>query len=223
MKLKTEKEKQYEDKLELYKKRVLQLGIDNQDFLKANKHSAQQYIQQLLKLGIDTSVITSLNIFTDEDENLTYLVHFFKIVSENNELNGGLITLKELQYHFSNFNMMISKQRLISIMSMHLDKWKTGISIMYLENDSRTKRSKVPVIRCFPMEISKDSEYLLNYIKSKDEGFIVKTEVEEILGWSKVRTQTALADMVDRGILWIDICNENTDGIKYWDYSSIYN
>lgn len=223
MLLKTEKEKEYADKLELYKKRAVQLGIDNQDFLRANKHSAQQYIQQLLKLGVNTSVITSLNIFTNEDEDMTYLVHFFKIISENNDLNGGLITLKELQYHFSNFNMMISKQKLIDLMDTHFDKWKTGISLLYLENDSNNKRSKIPVVRCYPMEISKDFEYLLNYIKSKDVGFITKSEVIEVLNWSKVRTQTALSDMVDRGILWIDVCDENTDGVQYWDYSSIYN
>lgn len=223
MLLKTEKEKEYADKLELYKKRAVQLGIDNQDYLRANKHSAQQYIQQLLKLGVNTSVITSLNIFTNEDEDMTYLVHFFKIISENNDLNGGLITLKELQYHFSNFNMMISKQKLIDLMDTHFDKWKTGISLLYLENDSNNKRSKIPVVRCYPMEISKDSEYLLNYIKSKDVGFITKSEVIEVLNWSKVRTQTALSDMVDRGILWIDVCDENTDGVQYWDYSSIYN
>lgn len=223
MLLKTEKEKEYADKLELYKKRAVQLGIDNQDFLRANKHSAQQYIQQLLKLGVNTSVITSLNIFTNEDEDMTYLVHFFKIISENNDLNGGLITLKELQYHFSNFNMMISKQKLIDLMDTHFDKWKTGISLLYLENDSNNKRFKIPVVRCYPMEISKDFEYLLNYIKSKDVGFITKSEVIEVLNWSKVRTQTALSDMVDRGILWIDVCDENTDGVQYWDYSSIYN
>lgn len=223
MLLKTEKEKEYADKLELYKKRAVQLGIDNQDYLRANKHSAQQYIQQLLKLGVNTSVITSLNIFTNEDEDMTYLVHFFKIISENNDLNGGLITLKELQYHFSNFNMMISKQKLIDLMDTHFDKWKTGISLLYLENDSNNKRFKIPVVRCYPMEISKDSEYLLNYIKSKDVGFITKSEVIEVLNWSKVRTQTALSDMVDRGILWIDVCDENTDGVQYWDYSSIYN
>lgn len=222
MLIKTEKEKQYADMLELYKKRVLQLGIENQDYLKANKHSAQLFIQQLIKLGINTSVITSLNIFSDLDEDMTYLVHLFKIISENNDLNGGLITLKELQYHFSNFNMMISKDRLVTLMNTHFDKWKTGISLTYLEGDKNKSKSRYPIIRCYPMEISKDSEYILNYIKSKSEGFITKTEIIEKLGWSTVRTKTALSDMVASGMLWIDICNNNADEINYWDYSSIY-
>lgn len=222
MLIKTEKEKQYADMLELYKKRVLQLGIENQDYLKANKHSAQLFIQQLIKLGINTSVITSLNIFSDLDEDMTYLVHLFKIISENNDLNGGLITLKELQYHFSNFNMMISKDRLVTLMNTHFDKWKTGISLTYLEGVKNKSKSRYPIIRCYPMEISKDSEYILNYIKSKSEGFITKTEIIERLGWSTVRTKTALSDMVASGMLWIDICNNNADEINYWDYSSIY-
>lgn len=222
MLIKTEKEKQYADMLELYKKRVLQLGIENQDYLKANKHSAQLFIQQLIKLGINTSVITSLNIFSDLDEDMTYLVHLFKIISENNDLNGGLITLKELQYHFSNFNMMISKDRLVTLMNTQFDKWKTGISLTYLEGDKSKSKSRYPIIRCYPMEISKDSEYILNYIKSKSEGFITKTEIIERLGWSTVRTKTALSDMVASGMLWIDICNNNADEINYWDYSSIY-
>lgn len=222
MLIKTQKEKQYADMLELYKKRVLQLGIDNQDYLKANKHSAQLFIQQLIKMGINTSVITSLNIFSDLDEDMTYLVLLFKIISENNDLNGGLITLKELQYHFSNFNMMISKDRLVYLMDTHFDTWKTGISLTYLESDKYKLKSRYPVIRCYPMEISKDSEYILNYIKSKSEGFITKTEIIEKLGWSTVRTKTALSDMVTSGMLWIDICSNSVDGIKYWDYSSIY-
>lgn len=222
MLIKTEKEKQYADMLELYKKRVLQLGIENQDYLKANKHSAQLFIQQLIKLGINTSVITSLNIFSDLDEDMTYLVHLFKIISENNDLNGGLITLKELQYHFSNFNMMISKDRLVTLMNTHFDKWKTGISLTYLEGDKNKSKFRYPIIRCYPMEISKDSEYILNYIKSKSEGFVTKMEIMEKLGWSTVRTKTALSDMVASGMLWLDICNNNADEINYWDYSSIY-
>lgn len=222
MLIKTQKEKQYADMLELYKKRVLQLGIDNQEYLKKNKHSAQLFIQQLIKLGINTSVITSLNIFTDFDEDMTYLVHLFKIISENNDLNGGLITLKELQYHFSNFDMMISIDRLVNLMNTHFDKWKTGISLLYLESDKSKSKYKYPVIRCYPMEISKDSEYILNYIKSKNEGFITKTEIIEKLGWSTIRTKTALSDMVTSGMLWIDICNNGIDEMNYWDYSSIY-
>ena len=216
------KEKEFQTKLSVYKNRILQLGQNNKEYLQANKQQATKYIQQLIKLNIDTTTITALNIFSNEDELLNLTIYLLKIISENNMMNGGLITLKELQYHFSNYNIMISKKNLIDIVSNHFNYWDSGISLLYLEN-----KKKPPIVRCFPMEISSDHETVLNLLKTKndlgEESFISMQELKDTKEWSVERSSAVLTDMVQIGILWIDDGNDELGQRTFWDYSTIYN
>lgn len=214
-------EKEFQNKLAVYKSRILQLGQNNREYLQANKPQATKYLQQLIKLNIDTTTITSLNIFSSEDDLLNLTVYLLEIISRNNMLNGGLITFKELQYHFSNYNIMISKKSLVDIVSNYFNDWGTGVSLLYLENKNQ------PIIRCFPMEISKDHEYVLNLLEEKNEigseSFVSERELIETSNWSNERCFAVLRDMVHIGILWIDDAKGELEERTYWDYSSIYN
>ncbi|XBW38287.1 hypothetical protein QEN19_003876 [Hanseniaspora menglaensis] len=116
---------------------------------------------------------------------------------------------------------MISKQELIDIVINHFNKWDTGVSLLYLGDKQH------PIIRCFPMDISKDHEIVLNILKEKSdrkqEAFISVKELREMKDWSPERCTSVLMDMVHIGILWIDEGNNEISEKTYWDYSSIYN
>lgn len=206
--------------LSVYQSALINFASEHGDTIKNNTEFRSNFTQMCYLIGVDPlDLLLFLSSKLKKSENFTLglTVRIVEICQETRDLNGGLISLKELRSRFQDslsVPMDISEEDIIKGMTV-LGALGKGFEVLVINKKKWIKFSG-----------SSDNKGISNDHKRVYElsefmgGYVTERLLRDNYGWDKVRLKSVLDDMILNGFLWID--NQGPTGEwQFWEPSWI--
>lgn len=209
---------QLSTQLSVYQSALINFAVDHGSQIKLNKEFRLKFTEVCQLIGLDP-VELLLHLESRGKQSgeflITLAIKIVEVCQETRDLNGGLISFKELLPRIqNNVNLVsdITETDLKASLDI-LNNLGEGYEILTINNKKWLKSS----IASTTTDISSDQKKVYEICTFMG-GYVTKTLLIDNYGWDKVRCKTVLDDMIMNGFLWID----NNDGeLMYWEPSWI--
>ncbi|ODV60438.1 ESCRT-II subunit protein SNF8 [Ascoidea rubescens DSM 1968] len=224
------------DQLKLFQENLINFAKKYNNEIKNNPDFSRNFYKLCLSIGVDplaasisvkTTTTTNTNthqkknlwsnlILNDNDEEFynELSVKIIEICRQTSNLNGGLISIKNLLNYLndpSNPNKienLVENDIIISINKIKI--LNPNFKIINNGNEN--------LISSLSIELNSDQNQIL--VICKIIKFVTVRILMDNFKWSRLRSQQVLNSMVEKGFLWIDTQDDN-DQTAYWDPSWI--
>ena len=203
--------KEYDDQLKLFQEKLIQFAIEHNEELKENIEFKSKFLKMCNTIGIDPLTLFNKDrhLFNVNDYYYEICVKLIQICRDIKDLNGGIVSLEELQkIYFNEANVTQADIEKSVEMLASLDG---GFEIFQI-------RDHLKFLRSVPNELTSDQTKVLEVCSVMGYASINLLHIN--LNWERVRCKTTLNEMITNGLLWMD----NQCGgkeILYWDPSWI--
>lgn len=203
--------KEYNDQLKLFQEKLIQFAIEHNEELKENIEFKSKFLKMCNTIGIDPLALFNKDrhLFNVNDYYYEICVKLIQICRDIKDLNGGIVSLEELQKIY--FNEANVTQADIEKSVQMLASLDGGFEIFQI-------RDHLKFLRSVPNELTLDQTKVLEVCSVMGYASINLLHIN--LNWERVRCKTTLNEMITNGLLWMDNqCGGNE--ILYWDPSWI--
>ncbi|SMN19095.1 similar to Saccharomyces cerevisiae YPL002C SNF8 Component of the ESCRT-II complex, which is involved in ubiquitin-dependent sorting of proteins into the endosome [Maudiozyma saulgeensis] len=203
--------KEYEQQLKLFQDKLIQFAKEHNNELGENHEFKLKFMKMCNSIGIDPLNLfdKDRHLFSVDDYYYEICVKLIQICREIKDINGGIVSLNELQkVYFVGSNVTINDIEKSVKMLSNLDG---GFEIFQI-------RDHLKFLRSVPNELTFDQTKVLEVCSVMGYASINLLHIN--LNWEKIRCKATLDEMIANGLLWID----NQCGgkeILYWDPSWI--
>ncbi|CCK69991.1 ESCRT-II subunit protein SNF8 KNAG_0D02410 [Huiozyma naganishii CBS 8797] len=199
------------EQLKVFQDKLTEFAQVHNDELKSNPEFRSKFMRMCNTIGIDP-----LSIFINKDKHLFTVNDFIyelsikiiQICRETKDINGGLISYKELLTTFFG-HLKVTEEDLDEAVSI-LSVLDGGFETIKIRNDK--------ILRSIPNELTTDQTQILEICSIL--GYASVSLLKANLSWTTVRSKSVLSEMVTTGLLWIDD-QTNSNELFYWDPSWI--
>lgn len=214
---------QLSTQLQVFQSALINFANDHGDEIKLNSEFRSKFTELCLLIGIDPVEL----IIYEESKNkkhgdeyfISLSVKIVEVCQETRDLNGGLISFKELLPRIQNSASMSAKvteadiDKSLSILS----SLGRGYDVLDMNGKKWLKFSLASTSSSFTGDHTSIFEAC-----SFMGGYVSYQLLRDNYGWDKVRCKHVLDDMIMNGFLWVD--NQGPDGeCLYWEPSWISN
>lgn len=209
--------------LSVFQSALINFGNDHGDEIRQNPEFRNKFTQICQLIGIDPLelLINSNSKHTksrNEDFYIGLSVRIVEICQETREVNGGLISMKELLSRLQdngNLDTNISEGDIQQALSILITLGK-GYETLNINGKNWLKFSSATSGN---MNISMDQKRIYEACGFMG-GFVTYRLLIDNYGWDRVRCKTVIDQMIMDGFLWIDA--QGPDGeMQFWEPSWI--
>lgn len=208
--------------LSVYQSALINFASEHGDTIKNNPEFRSNFTQMCYLIGVDPlDLLLFLSSKLDRGKDGNFLLgvatRVVEICQETRDLNGGLISLKELRSRFQdslNVPIEISEDDILKGMAV-LGTLGKGFEVLEINRKKWIKffgSSHTSGISNDHKKVYELSEFM--------GGYVTLRLLRDNYGWDGVRLKTVLDDMILNGFLWID--NQGPTGEwQFWEPSWI--
>lgn len=214
---------QLSTQLSVFESALINFANDHGDEIRNSNEFRTKFNELCQLIGIDplelTIYSTSKNPNRNENFYISLSVKVVEVCQETRDLNGGLISFKELLPRLQNnvnLHSAITESDLLKALDI-LHKLGNGYEVLTI-NDKKWLK--------FSLASSSLNENFTNDQKRVYEvctfmgGFVTYRLLRDNYGWDKIRCKAVIDEMITNGFLWVD--NQGINGEwQYWEPSWI--
>lgn len=204
--------REYEQQLKLFQDKLIQFAKSHNHELKENHEFKSKFIKMCNTIGIDPLSLfdKDCHLFNVDDYYYEICVKLIQICRDTKDINGGIMSLDELQKVYFTGSSKVTKDDLEKAIEM-LNSLEGGFEIFQI-------RDHLKFLRSVPNELTPDHTKILEVCSVMGYASINLLQVN--LQWERVRSKATLNEMVATGLLWID---DQCGGAErlFWDPSWI--
>ena len=216
---------QLSTQLSVFQSALINFGSDHGDEIRRNPEFRNKFTQMCQLIGVDP---LELLIYSNsknsksrnEDFYIGLSVRIVEVCQETRDVNGGLISMKELLSRLQdndNLEILIKESEIQQALSI-LFALGNGYEILNINGKKWLKFSSATSGNT---NISNDQKKIYEVCGFMG-GFVTYRLLIDNYGWDKIRCKTVIDQMIMDGFLWID--SQGIDGeLQYWEPSWISN
>ncbi|KAI5970288.1 dot2 [Candida margitis] len=218
---------QLSTQLQVFRSALINFVNDYSTEIKSNGEFRSKFNQISQSIGMDpldlliysnsNSNATSRSNTSKRDSNnfVTGLsVKIVEICQETRDLNGGLISIRELQSiltdNSSDLKIDISTKHIEQAITI-LNSMGQNYQLIVINNESWLKFSSIENLSNDQLKIYELCGFM--------GGFVTMGLIRDNYGWDKIRCKSVIDEMIMNGILWVD--EQGEDEWHYWEPSWI--
>ncbi|SGZ57264.1 CIC11C00000003648 [Sungouiella intermedia] len=206
--------------LAVYQSALINFASEHEDTIKNNPEFRSNFTQMCYLIGVDPlELLLFLSSKQKRKDNfyLALAVRVVEICQETRDLNGGLISLKELRSRFQdslNVPTQITDDDIAKAMTV-LDALGKAFEVLEINHKKWIKFVEGSGSR----GISNDHKKIYELCEFMG-GYVTLRLLRDNYGWDSVRLKSVMDDMILNGFLWID--NQGPTGEwQFWEPSWI--
>lgn len=197
--------------LAVYQSALVNFASEHGETIKNNPDFRSSFTQMCYLIGVDPLELLLFLSQQKKNDNfyLGLAVRIVEMCQETRDLNGGLISLKELRCRFQDslsVPVEISEDDIIRGMAL-LGDLGQGFAVLDISHKKWIKLSGSS-----EKGISSDHRKVYEAAEFMG-GYVTKRILRDNYGWDSVRLKNVLDDMILNGYLWID-----AQGGREWQY-----
>lgn len=210
---------QLSTQLQVFQSALINFANDHAEEISLNLEFKNKFTQISQLIGIDP---LDLLIYTSKGKNSTNFhtalaVKIVEICQNTRDLNGGLISVKELisilKDNSSGIVLDIIPKDIDNSLTS-LDNLGKGYEVLFINGKKWLKFSSTENLSNDQLKIYELCEFM--------GGFVTNRLLHDNYGWDKVRCKSVIDEMIMNGFLWVD-SQDPTGEWKYWEPSWISN
>lgn len=209
--------------LSVFQSALVNFANEHGDEIKQNEEFRKKFTQMCLLADIDVLellIITSKknSKASAENINIGLAVKIVELCQETRDLNGGLISLKELLQLLKskdNVNIDVKEADIHKALSV-LNTLGKGYEIMNINNKLWLKFSSAT-----NSSISNDQKRIYEMCEFMG-GYVTYNLLKDNYGWDRVRCKSVIEEMIMNGFLWVDSQGPGGESL-FWEPSWISN
>lgn len=206
--------------LSVYQSALINFASEHGDTIKNNPEFRSNFTQMCYLIGVDPLellLFSSSKLKKDDNYLLGLATRVVEICQETRDLNGGLISVKELRSRFQdtlNVPVDVSEEDILKGMAV-LGTLGKGFEVLEINRKKWIKFFGSST----DSGISNDHKKVYELCEFMG-GYVTLRLLRDNYGWDLVRLKTVLDDMIQNGFLWID--NQGATGEwQFWEPSWI--
>lgn len=190
--------------LSVYQSALINFASEHEDTIKNNPDFRSNFTQMCYLIGVDPlDLLLFLSSKLKKKDNfyLGLAVRIVEMCHETRDLNGGLMSLKELRSRFQdslNVPTEVSDDDIVKSMAV-LDTLGKGFEVLEINRKKWIKFTGAAGTH----GISNDHKKVYELCEFTG-GYVTHQLLRDNYGWDSVRLKSVLDDMILNGFLWID-------------------
>ncbi|CAX41456.1 vacuolar-sorting protein, putative [Candida dubliniensis CD36] len=221
---------QLSTQLQVFQSALINFANDHGDEISSNLEFKNKFTQIVQSIGIDP---LDLLLYTSQNNNnstnkrsnvvttnfgVALAVKIIEICQQTRDLNGGLISLKEListlqsSCETEGISLIISEEDIETSLN-NLNSLGKGYEILIINGKKWLKFSSTENLSNDQLKIYELCEFM--------GGYVTYRLLRDNYGWDKVRCKTVIDEMIMNGFLWVD--SQDNGEWQYWEPSWISN
>lgn len=210
---------QLSTQLQVFQSVLINFANDHAEEISLNLEFKNKFTQISQLIGIDP---LDLLIYTSKSKNVTNFhtalaVKIVEICHNTRDLNGGLISVKELisilKDNTSGLVLDITEKDIDNSLAS-LNNLGKGYEVLFINGKKWLKFSSTENLSNDQLKIYELCEFM--------GGFVTYRLLQDNYEWDKVRCKSVIDEMIMNGFLWVD-SQDTTGEWKYWEPSWISN
>lgn len=204
--------------LSVFQSALVNFAGEHGDMIKSNPEFQSKFTQMCHLVGVDPlELLLFVDAKTKKGENfyMGLAVRVVEICQETRDINGGLISLKELHSRLQetvSVPLSVLEEDILKALAL-LGNLGNGYEVILINNKKWIKYSAVSG------GISNDQKKVYELCEFMG-GYVTNRLLQDNYGWDSARLKTIVDEMIMNGFLWID--NQGPDSQwQFWEPSWI--
>lgn len=197
------------NQLQTFQVKLIHFAKKHNHELRQNPDFRSKFMHMCSTIGVDSLSIfdRDRHLFNVNDFYYEICVRIIEICRDTRDINGGVISIAELHKgYFKNLRVRVSDIEKSLEMLLSLDG---GFETFVIRGEK--------YLRSVPHELTVDQANILEVCSIL--GYATISLLQANLNWSRIRSKSALDQMVANGLLWVD--KQGGTETLFWDPSWI--
>lgn len=213
---------QLSTQLAVFQSALINFAEEHGDQIKSNNEFRMKFTEMCQLVGLDPLELmiytSSKNPKRTENFYITLSVKIVEICQETRDLNGGLISIKDLLTRLQNngnFKSSITEQDISESLKV-LESLGQGYEILMIKDKKWLKFSLASTVES---NISNDQKKIYEICTFMG-GYVTYRLLMDNYGWDRIRCKSVIDEMIMNGFLWVDSQGDNGQS-QFWEPSWI--
>lgn len=200
--------------LSVFQSALINFATEHGDEIKLNDEFRSKFTQICRLIGIDPIELTLLTKSNKQNFSVALTVRIVEVCQETRDLNGGLISIKELESRLkSNDKLQLSINDSDILKSLELlNAMGKGYELMTINDKKWLKFTSGGAI-------SHDQKRIYETCTIMG-GYVTYRLLRDNFGWDDIRCNSVIEEMLMNGFLWVDSQGPRNE-VLYWEPSWI--
>lgn len=205
--------------LSVFQSVVVNFAVDHSSNIRSNPEFRSKFTSICLLIGIDALellILLELRLKKKDNYFCGLAIKIVEICHQTRDINGGLISMKELRSRMEDCNsvpLKVAEDDVVKALNV-LNSLGEGFELLTINK----KRWVRHITSSGKNSISSDQQKVYELCEFMG-GFVTVRLLRDNYGWDKVRLRTVIDEMIMNGFLWMD--SQGPNETQYWEPSWI--